>query len=404
MNVSDEPVTGDRWISRRRTGACERRWSGNEPATTPLSEWKFYNRDSAGESRGHQGAGGGVRATVSARKLAASLWQLAATTNCSGDVRWQCGLSDRLGFEFCSPSQIPKFAMEGATKWDYGYSKASGKVVHHFSSHVKLLEYQEIATISVASDRQAELFKDQNCIKGLKAEQGWSRTRLKHCMKKLDEEGASWMTTEHQQMCAIVKDLMDDVRRERKNCEKMYILNSKLLSDIAEAKSSARKFMHNYEKEKKSRDLFKDVCIEKAKEVEANKAKIRELRTQYARIQEEVEEERKMLQIAEALREERAQMKLVDAKLILEDKYCQMNNLIADLKAFLRSSNFTTDMNEMSNAKVLGQAFDPGSIQGIEELIDMLRKSDKEFTIVKDAQTSCAEGRSVDHCFSHDQA
>lgn len=42
-------------------------------------------------------AGGG--AAVSARKLAASLWQMAATTNCGEDVRWKCGLSDGLGFE-----------------------------------------------------------------------------------------------------------------------------------------------------------------------------------------------------------------------------------------------------------------------------------------------------------------
>lgn len=101
MKVSDERVTGDQQISHRRREAGERRWSGSEPATTPLSEWKFYDGDLAGGSREHQGVGGGVGATVSARKLAAALWQLAATTNCSGDVRWQCGLSDGLGFEVC---------------------------------------------------------------------------------------------------------------------------------------------------------------------------------------------------------------------------------------------------------------------------------------------------------------
>lgn len=250
--------------------------------------------------------------------------------------------------------------MEGVTKWDYGYPKASGDV-NHFHRHARLPKYQEKATISVASARQAGSSKDKKCINERNAEEGLS-------------------TTEQKQICATAKDLRDDVRKARKNCKMMYILYSKLLSDIAEAKSSAMKFMHKCEKEKKAREFLEDVCIEQAKELEANKAEIRELRIQCAGIQQEVAEERKMLQMAEAWREESAQMKLVDAKLILEDKYSQMNNLIADLKAFLRSSKFPKDMNEMSNAKILEQALDPRNIQGIQEILYMLPKSDKEFT------------------------
>lgn len=92
--VSDEQVKSDRWIPRWRKGIGGRtRWGGSEVAATPFLEWKHPGGDSVG-------GGGGAVAAVSARKLAASLWQLAATTNGDGSVRWQCGLSfDRLGFE-----------------------------------------------------------------------------------------------------------------------------------------------------------------------------------------------------------------------------------------------------------------------------------------------------------------
>ncbi|KAI3456451.1 hypothetical protein Pfo_013114 [Paulownia fortunei] len=394
--VSDEQVTGDRWIRRRWKGiGGRRRWGGSELAATPFLEWKLRGGDSAGGSRGHLlGAGGGAVAAVSARKLAASLWQLAATTNGSGSVRWQCGLLfDRLGFEFCSSMPIPKFATEGVTKWDYCNSRAWDDV-SYFRSHVKLT--------SVASARQAELLKARKQVNELEAERGWSRTKIKYCMKKLNEERASWMRTEHQKMCSIVKNLEDGVKRERKNCRRMDIVNSKLLRDIAEAKLLARKLMHNLEKEKKARELLEDVCNELAKEIEGYKAEIGALRNQRKRIQEEVEKERKMLQIAEVWREEQAQMKLVDAKLILENKYAEMNNFIADLKAFLRKSNLTTDVNVMWEAKVLRQAFDPFNIQGIKEVSCMLPGN--MFTIIKDSQSNEAEGRNADHCFSHDQA
>lgn len=91
--VSEEQVTSDRsHPRRRRRGIGGRRWwAGCEVAATPSLAWKHRGGDSDG----------GTVTTVSARKLAASLWrQLAAITNGGGSVRRQCGLSfDRLGFE-----------------------------------------------------------------------------------------------------------------------------------------------------------------------------------------------------------------------------------------------------------------------------------------------------------------
>ncbi|KAL0305930.1 UNVERIFIED_CONTAM: hypothetical protein Sradi_6010300 [Sesamum radiatum] len=362
--VTDEQALGDGWIRSRRNGiGGRRRWAGTEFAATPFVQWKLRGGDSAAQS------------AVSVRKLAASLWRVSATNSSGGSVRWQCGLFDRLRFEFCTSVPTPKIATEGVTKWDYCYSKAWVDV-SYFRGRAEILKNnQEIATTPVASARCAELFKARKRINKLEAEQGWSRTKLKHFLKKLNEERASWIRTQHQRMCLMVKNLENDVKRERRKCRKMDIMNSKLLNDITEVKLSARKFKQNFEKEKRARELWEDVCDELAKEIEGSKAEIEALRNQHARIQEEVEKERKMMQLVEVWREERSQMKLINAKLMSEHKYTKMNNLIVDLEAFLRPLKSTTAMV-------------------------------KEFSSeIEDSQTCEAEViRIPDNCSSHNQA
>ncbi|KAL0398762.1 UNVERIFIED_CONTAM: hypothetical protein Sradi_2219500 [Sesamum radiatum] len=362
--VTDEQASGDGWIRSRRNGiGGRRRWVETELAATPFVQWKLRGGDSA------------AQAAVSARKLAASLWRVSGTNSGGGSVRWQCGLFDRLRFEFCTSVPTTKIATEGVTKWDYCYSKAWDGV-SYFHGRAEILRYnQEIASRPVASAGCAELFRARKRINKLEAEQGWSRTKLKHFLKKLNEERASWIRTQHQKMCSLVKNLENDVKRERRKCRKMDIMNSKLLNDITEVKLSATKFKKNFEKEKRARELWEDVCDELAKEIEDSKAEIGALRNQQARIQEEVEKERKMLQLVEVWREERSQMKLINAKLMSEHKYGKMNNLIVDLEAFLRPLNSTTDI-------------------------------DKEFSSeIEDSQTCEAEViRVPDNCFGHNQA
>ncbi|TVU40130.1 hypothetical protein EJB05_13580, partial [Eragrostis curvula] len=59
------------------------------------------------------------------------------------------------------------------------------------------------------------------------------------------------------------------------------------------------------------------------------------LRRECLRLCEEMEEERRMLQMAEVWHEERVQMKLSDARLALEGKYAQLDRLQAEMEAFL---------------------------------------------------------------------
>ena len=62
-----------------------------------------------------------------------------------------------------------------------------------------------------------------------------------------------------------------------------------------------------------------------------------EIKLESIKVREEVEEERKMLQMAEVWREERVQMKLIEAKVALEEKSSALDKLREDLEAFINS-------------------------------------------------------------------
>lgn len=124
---------------------------------------------------------------------------------------------------------------------------------------------------------------------------------------------------------------------ERENRLKIEKTNAKLLAELKEAQSSAKKYFKGYEKERKAREEIEEVCEDLVKEIEHEKVDIETLKNESLKMREEVQEERRMLQMAEVWREERVQMKLVDAKIALENKYSQLNQLEAEIEVFLRT-------------------------------------------------------------------
>lgn len=102
---------------------------------------------------------------------------------------------------------------------------------------------------------------------------------------------------------AHVVELKAQVEYESKARKKMESANKKLAKELAG--------------ERKGREALEKVCEELAKEISNDK-------TEIARLKREIEEERKMLRVAEVLREERVQMKLGEAKLLLEEKLLEL--------------------------------------------------------------------------------
>ncbi|KAL1347756.1 hypothetical protein HN51_023781 [Arachis hypogaea] len=436
----------------RKIGAPNGRRSRPE---TPLLKWKIHERNDGGDVGGvgdddpveedqKSVVGAGRRScrrkneTVSARKLAAGLWRLhlpempMVVRRSEDRLRLQHGIghvglpfpgrpnamahasdlknlsqsprsiSGPKSGHFCElePSfQFSNTEMEGATKWDPLCLKTSDEAQHIYN-HMKFLD-QKVSAVSVVSALEAELEQARTRIQELETERRSSKKKLEHFLKKVSEERAQWRSREHEKIRAYIDDIKAELSRERKSRQRFEIVNSKLVNELADVKLAAKRYMQEYEKEKKERKLIEEVCDELAKEIGDDKAEVEALKRESMKLREEVEEERKMLQMAEVWREERVQMKLIDAKVALEDKYSQMNILVAELEALLKSKGVSITPKEMKEAQSLQQAAAAMNIQDIKGFSYEPPNSEDIFAIFEDMNFGEPNEREIEPCVSH---
>lgn len=136
-----------------------------------------------------------------------------------------------------------------------------------------------------------------------------------------------FMDSELEMARAQVAELKAKVEYERKARKKLESMNKKIARELSE--------------EKKGREALERVCEELANHISSDKAEINRLR-------KEMEEERKMLRVAEVMREERIQMKLTEAKYLLEDKLLELEATKKMLQT--EQSNANTQENVNSSA------------------------------------------------------
>ncbi|KAK8997386.1 hypothetical protein V6N11_020866 [Hibiscus sabdariffa] len=429
-----------------------RRWKrvGGSPVVgrrsrpeTPLLKWKVGEKEKGREKGrgvkeehaeeeededGRRGGGRGRRkkdaSKVSARKLAAGLWRLQLTETMSDRLGFKSG-KDFMGVPFHyhhkdkihgsedplqSPSsvsgvkngllrkiepsiQFPNSAMEGATKWDPVCLKTTDEV-RKIYNHMKCID-QQVSAVSIVSALEAELLQARAHIEELETERRSSKKKLEHFLRKVSEERAAWRSREHEKIRAFVDDIKADLNREKKKRQRLEIVNSKLVNELAAAKLSAKQYMQDYEKERKGRELIEEVCDDLAMEIGEDKAEAEEIKRDSMKLRDEVDEERKMLQMAEVWREERVQMKLIDAKVALEERYSQMNKLIADLETFLRSRTGNLDVKDLREAESLRQAAQSVNVEEIKEFTYEPANPDDIFAVFEDVALAEANEREI---------
>lgn len=214
-------------------------------------------------------------------------------------------------------------------------------------------------------------------------------------MQNLEEEKIRWKHREYQKIQTILDYLRDKLARERRSRERMEFVNTKLVHELAEAKT-------NYEKEKKERELTQEVCNQLSMQIGEDKATLEGLLRVSMKLCEEVEEERKMMKMAELWREERVQMKLADANLVIEDKYNQVVQLIAYLQMFLRTKGAELGTNiELEETRLTKHAveFESINIQRILELSFDFSKLGDIFTIYEELRKDNAGERVINPNF-----
>jgi len=111
------------------------------------------------------------------------------------------------------------------------------------------------------------------------------------------------MDTELDFARAQILDLKAELEYERKARKKLETMSKRLAKELAE--------------EIRGREALERVCEELAREISCDKEEIDHMKR-------EMEEERKMLRMAEVLREERVQMKLAEARMLFEEKLLEL--------------------------------------------------------------------------------
>lgn len=113
------------------------------------------------------------------------------------------------------------------------------------------------------------------------------------------------METELDYTRAQAIKLKAELEYERKARKKLEVMNKKLAKELGE--------------ERRAREAIERVCEELAREISCRNSEI-------SRMRKEMEEERKMLRMAEVIREERVQMKLSEAKFLFEEKVFELSS------------------------------------------------------------------------------
>uniref|UniRef100_A0A0D9WUI9 Uncharacterized protein n=1 Tax=Leersia perrieri TaxID=77586 RepID=A0A0D9WUI9_9ORYZ len=201
-------------------------------------------------------------------------------------------------------------SMEKATKWDNNLNNSNNRGSSSSGEKVSRRVVALEAALEKARCQMRELDEER-------------RLAVKK-LRKVAEEKAWWKSKAR---CAAAA-LREELKAERHHRRQLEAANGKLMKEVASAKQRV-------ETERKARELMEEACEELSKEVEEDQAEVEALRRECVAMREEMEEERRMLQMAEVWREERVQMKLSDAKAVLEHKYAHLNTLQSEMESFL---------------------------------------------------------------------
>ena len=265
--------------------------------------------------------------------------------------------------------------MERATKWDPGTSSAAD-IALRFYNQLKLIEDHHQTTAN-SVQLQADLEEVKSQVRILKSERRDLKNKLNQFLDKIEKSET------------VIDDLKESLSREKKTRRRIEIANSKLMGDLADAELASKRHFQELEKERKARELVEEICDELAKEIGEDKSELESLRHELAAVRDEVEEERKMLQMAEVWREERVQMKLIDAKLVLEEKYSDLSKLRSELEVLLSSGGGG------EAAEKLKTAADTAAAAAAKEIKEFCYQAEKEGDECSDWETTSESGSGV---------
>lgn len=194
---------------------------------------------------------------------------------------------------------------------------------------------QPSSTLSLISALHSELERARLQVNQSIHEQRSEKNDINYLIKCFAEEKASWKDKEHLAVEAAIGSVARELEAERKLRRRLESLNSKLGKELAEIKASFINAVKELEREKRERERIEQVCDELARSLDEDRAEAVRLERKCVEVNEEAEKERELLELADKLHEERAQMKISEAKHQFEEKNSAVSKLRKQLEAFL---------------------------------------------------------------------
>lgn len=204
-------------------------------------------------------------------------------------------------------------------------------------NHVWGLQEQHSSGMSVFSALRLELDRACNQVDEMIREQRSNGNEIEYLMKHFAEEKAAWKIKERDRIHDAVARVAEELEVERKLRRQTERLNKKLGKELANTKEYLSKAVKELEREKRAKEILEQICDDLARGIGEDRAQVEELKRESAKVREEVEKEREMLQLADVLREERVQMKLSEAKYHFEEKNAAVETLRNELEAYLET-------------------------------------------------------------------
>ncbi|XVF19663.1 hypothetical protein REPUB_Repub11eG0130400 [Reevesia pubescens] len=246
------------------------------------------------------------------------------------------------------------------------------------------LEEQDSSSMSLVSALRFELDRARIQVDQLIREQRSNRNEIEYLMRLFEEEKAAWKRKERERIRDAVACIAEELEVEKKLRRQTERLNKKLGKELADTRESLSKATKDLDSEKRAKEILEQVCDELARGIGEDRATVEELKRESAKVREEVEKEREMLQFADVLREERVQMKLSEAKYHFEEKNAVVEKLRNELEAYLgtkideENGDGSPNLQRIKELEAYLKNIDFGSCQAAEKDVDNGEVADGE--------------------------
>jgi chromosome segregation ATPase len=210
-------------------------------------------------------------------------------------------------------------------------SKELLKVLAHIWGPVEL----NPSTLSLISALRSELDVARSHVRRLIKERNSDAHAMEGFKKQLSEEMESWKSKQKEKVANALQFIDTEMDNEKKSRKRAERINKKLATALANTEASLQAATKEVERERKSRGRVEKICSELIRGIDEDKAEVEALKRETEKAQEELHKEREMLQLADEWREQRVQMKLLEARLQFEEKNASVNQLRNELQAYL---------------------------------------------------------------------